>query len=186
MKVEGTALPGVLLIEPKVFGDRRGYFFEAWNAERYREAGVDVAFVQDNLSFSERGVLRGLHCQHPHAQGKLVQVLDGEVFDVVVDIRRGSPTFGKSFCTYLSSENRCQLYVPAGFAHGFCVTSARALFSYKCTDLYHPASEFTVLWNDPDLGIDWPAAEPSLSDKDLKGIRLRDLPSTRLPVFEVP
>lgn len=186
MKVTATSLPGVLLIEPKVFGDRRGYFFEAWNRQRYRDAGLDAEFVQDNLSFSERGVLRGLHCQHPHAQGKLVQVLDGEVYDVAVDIRCGSPTFGQSFGAFLSAENRLQLYVPPGFAHGFCVTSEHALFSYKCTDSYHPETEFTVLWNDPELGIDWPVSAPSLSDKDLQGLRLRDIPMDRLPSYTAP
>lgn len=186
MKVEATAVPGVLLIEPKVFGDSRGYFFESWNRQRYREQGLDIEFVQDNLSLSERGVLRGLHCQQPHGQGKLVQVLEGEVFDVAVDIRRGSPTFGKSVGVYLSADNRRQLYIPPGFAHGFGVTSQRALFSYKCTESYHPECEFTLLWNDPALALDWPIANPSLSDKDVKGLRLKDIPPDRLPVYVAP
>ncbi|WP_139558119.1 dTDP-4-dehydrorhamnose 3,5-epimerase [Methylotetracoccus oryzae] len=186
MKVEATALPGVLLIEPRVFGDSRGYFFESWNRQRYREQGVEIDFVQDNLSYSERGVLRGLHCQQPYGQGKLVQVLEGEVFDVAVDIRRGSPTFGKSVSVYLSAENRRQLYIPPGFAHGFGVTSPHALFSYKCTDAYHPECEFTVLWNDPALALEWPIANPSLSDKDVKGLRLQDIPPDRLPVYVAP
>ena len=186
MKIEPAGLPGVLLIEPKVFGDERGYFFETWNQQRYRDLGIDADFVQDNLSFSQRGVLRGLHCQHPHAQGKLVQVLDGEVFDVAVDLRRGSPTFGRSFGYYLSGQSRRQLFIPAGFAHGFAVTGSHALFSYKCTDLYHPECELTVLWNDPDLAIDWPISEPSLSVKDRAGVRLQDVPSERLPAYRAP
>lgn len=184
MNVEPSALPGVLLITPKVFGDSRGYFFESWNEQRFREAGLDVDFVQDNLSMSQRGVLRGLHFQNPRAQGKLVQVLEGEVFDAAVDIRRGSPTFGRWFGAYLSAENRQQMYIPAGFAHGFCVTSERALFAYKCTDFYSPESEFTLLWNDPAIGIQWPVEAPSLSEKDLTGLPLHDLPAHALPVFE--
>ncbi len=186
MNVAPTLLPGVLLIKPKVFGDARGYFFESWNAQRFREAGLDVDFVQDNLSFSQQGVLRGLHCQNPHPQGKLVHVLEGEVFDVAVDIRHGSPTFGASFGTYLSAENRVQMYIPPGFAHGFCVTSESALFAYKCADYYSPATEFTLLWNDPDLGIAWPVDAPSLSAKDHAGSRLRDIPVDALPPFEAP
>lgn len=185
MKVEKTALPGVLLIKPKVFGDSRGFFVETWNRARYAEQGLDVDFVQDNLSFSKRGILRGLHFQNPHGQGKLVQVLEGEVFDVAVDIRKGSPTFGQWLGVNLSSENRHQFYVPPGFAHGFCVLSETALFSYKCTDLYHPEHECSILWNDPDLKIDWPICDPQLSEKDQSGRRLKELPETVLPEFDV-
>ena len=180
-----TDLPGVLIIEPRVFGDERGFFMESWNRERYAAAGLDVDFVQDNLSFSRRGVLRGLHFQNPNAQGKLVQVLQGEVFDVAVDIRVGSPAFGRWTSVRLSAENRRQFYIPPGFAHGFCVTSETALFAYKCTDVYNPAAEESVLWNDPDLAIPWPlAGEPELSAKDREGVRLRDVPVERLPRYE--
>jgi dTDP-4-dehydrorhamnose 3,5-epimerase len=185
MQVLPTDLPGVLIIEPRVFGDERGFFMESWNRERYAAAGLDVDFVQDNLSFSRRGVLRGLHFQNPNAQGKLVQVLQGEVFDVAVDIRVGSPAFGRWTSVRLSAENRRQFYIPPGFAHGFCVTSETALFAYKCTDVYNPAAEGSVLWNDPDLAIPWPlAGEPELSAKDREGVRLRDVPVERLPRYE--
>jgi dTDP-4-dehydrorhamnose 3,5-epimerase len=183
MNVIETPIPGVLIIEPKVFGDERGFFLETWNQARYREAGIAETFVQDNLSFSRRGVLRGLHFQNPHPQGKLVHVLQGEVFDVAVDIRIGSPTFGQAVAEVLSADNKRQLYVPPGFAHGFCVTSDTALFAYKCTDLYHPESEGSILWNDPDLGIAWPVTEPELSAKDRAGTHLADLPRERLPVY---
>ncbi len=157
---------------------------ETWNAQRYREFGLDQAFVQDNLSRSRRGVLRGLHFQKPDPQGKLVYVLEGEVFDVAVDIRRGSPTFGQWEEHTLSADNKLQFYIPAGFAHGFCVTSETALFAYKCTELYHPASEGCVAWNDPDLNIPWPIEQPELSTKDAKGINLADYPIDKLPEFE--
>ena len=172
------------MIEPKSFGDARGYFFETWHAERYAQAGVAPTFVQDNVSRSVRGILRGLHLQHPFGQGKLVQVLDGEVFDVAVDVRHGSPTFGQWAGENLSSDNKRQLYIPPGFAHGFCVLSESALFSYKCTELYHPETELSVAWNDPDLGITWPIAAPALSKKDAEASRLRDIPAERLPRFE--
>ena len=152
MNIEELSLPGVLLITPKVFGDARGYFVETFARERYAEAGVDLPFVQDNLSRSPKGVLRGLHLQHPHGQGKLVQVVEGSVFDVAVDVRVGSPTFGKWAGAELSADNHCQLWVPPGFAHGFVVTSEHALFSYKCTDTYHPECELSVLWSDPAIG----------------------------------
>lgn len=184
MQIIPSRLAGALIIEPRVFGDARGFFLETWNKARYLEAGVELDFVQDNLSFSQRGVLRGLHFQNPNPQGKLVQVLQGEVFDVAVDIRVGSPTFGQWESVVLSAENRRQFYVPPGFAHGFCVTSETALFAYKCTDLYNPAAEGSVLWNDPDLGIPWPVDAPALSAKDRDGIRLRDFPCERLPRFE--
>ena len=183
MKVTETELPGILLIEPKVFGDARGYFMETWSRSRYAEAGIPADFVQDNISFSQRGVLRGLHFQKPNTQGKLVYVLQGEVFDVAVDIRVGSPHFGRWVGVTLSADNKRQLYIPPGFAHGFCVTSAQALFVYKCTDLYNPAAEATLRWDDPAIGIHWPIAEPLVSDKDRVGTLLKDLPPQRLPPF---
>ena len=181
MKVTETALPGVLIIEPKVFPDARGFFVETYNKERYSASGIEVDFVQDNLSFSSRGVLRGLHYQKPHAQGKLVYVLQGEVWDIAVDIRHGSPKFGEWTAVTLSSENKKQFYVPPGFAHGFCVLSETALFTYKCTDFYHPECDAGVRWDDPDLGINWPITAPILSEKDGKLPFLRDIPVGRLP-----
>jgi dTDP-4-dehydrorhamnose 3,5-epimerase len=180
MNVIETTLPGLVVIEPKVFGDERGYFMEAYNARRYGEVGLDVDFVQDNLSYSRRGTLRGLHYQNPHPQGKLVQVLLGEVFDVAVDIRLGSPTFGQWFSVTLSADNKRQLYVPRGFAHGFCVTSETALFAYKCTDVYDARAEGSILWNDPEIGIPWPVSDPVLSEKDQRAPRLREVPAERL------
>jgi dTDP-4-dehydrorhamnose 3,5-epimerase len=184
MNVIHAELPGVLTIEPQVFGDSRGYFMEAWQAERYRQAGIKEQFVQSNVSRSERGVLRGLHFQNPHAQGKLVYVLSGEVFDVAVDIRRGSPTFGQHESIILSEDNHKQFYVPPGFAHGFCVLSATATFCYLCTDYYHAEADASLLWNDPDLAIDWPISSPSLSEKDAKALKLKDINQDKLPVFE--
>ena len=184
MRILPTRLAGAVVIEPRVFGDARGFFMESWNRTRYAEAGIDVDFVQDNLSLSRRGVLRGLHFQNPNAQGKLVQVLQGEVYDVAVDIRAGSPTFGQWEAVLLSADNRRQFYVPPGFAHGFCVTSEMALFAYKCSDVYNPAAEASILWNDPDLGIPWPVSEPELSPKDRDGVRLCDMPRDRLPRYE--
>ena len=183
VNVRETDLPGVLVVEPDVFGDERGFFLETWNRARYEEAGLPGDFVQDNLSFSSRGVLRGLHFQNPHPQGKLVYVLQGEVFDVAVDIRVGSPTFGRWTGVSLSSENKRQLWVPEGFAHGFVVTSETALFSYKCTDLYHREAEASVLWNDPDIGIEWPVKEPTLSTKDLAAPTLKESPADGLPKY---
>jgi dTDP-4-dehydrorhamnose 3,5-epimerase len=180
MHVEATDLPGVLLIEPKAFGDARGFFLETWNARRYVEAGLPGTFVQDNVSFSQRGVLRGLHFQNPHAQGKLVYVLQGEVFDVAVDVRPDSPTFGRWVGVTLSGQDHRQIWIPPGFAHGFCVTSETALFAYKCTDYYCPECEGAILWNDPDIGIAWPIETPSLSAKDAAAPRLRDVPRERL------
>jgi len=183
MRVSSTTLPALLLIEPKVFGDPRGYFFETWHSQRYAEYGVPRVFVQDNVSRSRRGILRGLHLQEPFGQGKLVQVLDGEILDVAVDMRVGSPTFGQWAAERLSSENHKQLYIPEGFAHGFCVLSESALLHYKCTELYHPETELSVAWNDPDLGIAWPIAEPLLSAKDSAAKRLRDIAPERLPRY---
>jgi dTDP-4-dehydrorhamnose 3,5-epimerase len=178
-----TSLPGVLIVEPRVFGDARGHFFESFAAGRYAAAGIPGPFVQDNISRSRRGILRGLHLQNPHAQGKLVSALVGEVFDVAVDVRVGSPTFGKWVGVTLSEANHRQLWVPPGFAHGFCVTSDEAIFHYKCTDAYHPECELSVRWNDPAIAIEWPVAEPTLNDKDAKALRLADIPRDRLPSF---
>jgi dTDP-4-dehydrorhamnose 3,5-epimerase len=185
MNVTRTSIPGLLIIEPDVFGDQRGFFMETWNKARYNEAGIHEDFVQDNLSFSRKGVLRGLHFQNPNPQGKLVSVLQGEVFDVAVDIRTGSPTFGQWEALNLSAENKRQFYVPPGCAHGFCVVSDTALFSYKCTDSYNPNAEGSIIWNDPDIGIDWPIAAPELSRKDAVAPRLSDLPDSSLLPFRV-
>ena len=176
MRAVATPIPDVLVIEPRVFGDARGYFYESWNRRRFAElVGSDVEFVQDNHSLSERNVLRGLHYQVKHAQGKLVRVISGEVFDVAVDLRRGSPHFGRWVGETLSAENRRMLWIPEGFAHGFVVTSERAEFLYKTTDYYSPEDERTLLWNDPQLAIDWPLqGEPLLKAKDAAGVRLRD------------
>ncbi|MEO8875327.1 MAG: dTDP-4-dehydrorhamnose 3,5-epimerase [Polyangiaceae bacterium] len=182
MKIEETSLPGVLIVQPRAFGDARGFFFESFHAERYAAAGITGPFVQDNVSRSARGILRGLHFQEPKGQGKLVYVTRGAVFDVAVDVRRGSPYFGKWFGAELSDENHTQLWVPPGFAHGFCVLSETADFAYKCTDLYAPEHERSVLWNDPDLGIAWPIEKPLLSAKDAAAPQLRD--ATLLPVYQ--
>lgn len=183
MKVLETKLSGLLIIEPRLFGDARGYFMETWNQYAYAQVGLTTNFVQDNISFSVQGVLRGLHFQNPNAQGKLVYVLQGEVFDVAVDIRAGSPTFGQWTGIILSAENHRQLYIPAGFAHGFCVTSERALFAYKCTDFYNPGAEGGIIWNDPELAIDWPVTKPILSEKDKNYPILKDIPIERLPRY---
>ena len=174
MNVIPTELPGVLIIEPKVFGDARGFFMETWQAERYAEAGIQEPFVQDNCSRSSRGILRGLHFQEPKPQGKLVHVLNGAVLDVAVDIRRGSPHFGKWVAVELNDQNRRQLWVPPGFAHGFCVLSETADFLYKCTELYAPEHDRGIAWDDPDLGIPWTVKEPKLSPKDAALPRLKD------------
>ena len=182
MRAIPTAIADVILIEPAVFADARGFFFEAWHRARYAEIGVPADFVQDNVSRSLRGTLRGLHVQEPHGQGKLVQVLDGEIFDVAVDVRRGSPTFGRWVGEILSGDNHRQIYIPPGFAHGFCVLSASALCMYKCTDVYHPEAEFSIAWNDPALSIAWPLAALSLSEKDRGAPTLADVPPDRLPL----
>ena len=183
MKVTQTNLPGVLIIEPDVYGDHRGYFLETWSQRRYADAGVPEVFRQDNVSKSSKGILRGLHLQHPHGQGKLVQVFHGEVFDVAVDVRVGSPTFGRSMGTTLSGDDHKQVYIPPGFAHGFCVLSETALFGYKCTEAYHRDAEIGVIWSDPDLAIAWPIADPILSPKDAAFPRLADIPQERLPRY---
>jgi dTDP-4-dehydrorhamnose 3,5-epimerase len=173
MNVTPTALPDVKLIEPRVFGDDRGFFMESWNARAFAAAGLDATFVQDNHSRSRRGVLRGLHYQIEHAQGKLVRVTAGEVFDVVVDLRRSSPTFGRSVGLTLSAQNRRMLWVPPGFAHGFLVVSDDAEFLYKTTDYWYPEHERTLLWKDPALRIDWPPSDaPILTAKDAAGTLL--------------
>lgn len=176
MKVTKTAIPEVLILEPKLFGDERGFFFESFNARDFHNAtGLDVTFVQDNHSRSTKNVLRGLHYQLQHPQGKLVRVIAGEVFDVAVDIRKNSPTFGQWVGGYLSAENKKQLWVPAGFAHGFVVLSKDAEFLYKATDYYAPEYERCIRWDDPEIGIDWPLSEePVLSAKDLNGTALCD------------
>jgi dTDP-4-dehydrorhamnose 3,5-epimerase len=173
------------IIEPAVFEDPRGYFLETFRKDRYAEKGIAIEFVQDNLSCSVKATLRGLHYQYPNAQAKLVQVLQGEVFDVAVDIRRGSPTFGRWTGVVLSEANKRQLFIPEGFAHGFCVMSATAVFTYKCSDYYAPRSEGGILWSDPDLAITWPVDAPLLSDKDKTYSRLKDLPQEQLPPYKV-
>ena len=179
MKFIETPLKDVYILEPTVFGDDRGFFQETWNAQVFRDAGFDITFVQDNHSRSGHGILRGLHYQLQHPQGKLVRVTRGDVFDVAVDIRRGSPSYGKWFGARLSAENHRMLWVPPGFAHGFYVLSECADFLYKCTDSYHPDSEQSLAWDDPTVGIDWPLVNgraPSLSAKDTEGLRWEDAP----------
>jgi dTDP-4-dehydrorhamnose 3,5-epimerase len=184
MKVHAGKIPGLRIVEPSVHGDERGFFMESYSRDRYAEAGIAGEFVQDNVSLSAKGILRGLHLQHPNAQGKLCFVLEGEVFDVAVDVRVGSPTFGQWEGVTLSSENKRQLYVPPGFAHGFCVLSERAMFSYKCSDFYAARSEIGVAWDDPEIGIEWPIQSPRLSDKDQQNRRLQDIPANTLPHYE--
>jgi dTDP-4-dehydrorhamnose 3,5-epimerase len=184
MNIIRTAISEVLIIEPKIFGDQRGFFLETFRADRYLEAGIAGPFVQDNLSRSARGVLRGLHLQNPKIQGKLVTVLRGRVLDVAVDVRIGSPTFGRHVAVELSEDNRRQFWVPRGFAHGFVVLSESADFFYKCDDVYSPADEITVRWNDPAIGIAWGTEMPSLSPRDAAAPLLADAP--RLPIYRVP
>ena len=183
MKIIQTDLPGCVVVEPAVFGDERGFFYEAWNAPRYGEHGLSTQFVQSNVSSSSKGVLRGLHYQWPRPQGKLVSVLEGEVFDVAVDIRRGSPSFGKWTGVVLSAENKRQLWIPEGFAHGFAVLSERALFSYLCTEVYVKEADAGIRWNDATIGVDWPIGDPLLSAKDSASPFLEDVPGDRLPVY---
>lgn len=182
MDVSKTKLPEVLLIKPKKFDDNRGYFYESWNQHRYAGYGIPSDFVQDNVSLSTKGTLRGLHYQEPMAQGKLVSVLVGRVFDVAVDLRRGSPRFGSWVGIELSGETREQLWIPEGFAHGFCVISERAEFFYKCTAPYNPSTEHTIRYNDPEIGIKWPVKVPVLSEKDKNAFLLAD--ATSLPMFD--
>lgn len=180
MRVHRTDLEDVLLIEPAIYPDDRGYFLETWQARRYHAGGVPERFVQDNVSFSRKGVLRGLHFQNPHPQGKLVTALQGEIFDVAVDLRKGSPTFGRWTAAILSGANGRQLYVPEGFAHGFVVLSETALVHYKCTDYYDPAADGGLRWDDPDLAIAWPVQDPILSPKDAAAPYLREIAEERL------
>ena len=172
MNVIKTRLPGVLIIEPKVYGDARGFFLESYQQQRYRDIGIDQPFVQDNHSRSQQGVLRGLHFQRSRPQGKLVRVTRGAVYDVVVDINPASATCGEHVAVELSAEGHLQLWIPPGYAHGFCVLSDTADFQYKCTDLYYPEDEGGLLWNDPDLDIAWPLSSPLLSEKDQRNPRL--------------
>ena len=184
MKLIPTDLPGCVVVEPQVFGDERGFFFESYNTQRLREAGLDLPpFVQGNISSSTHGVLRGLHYQWPNPQGKYVGVLEGEVWDVAVDIRRGSPTFGRWAAVVLSAENRRQFWIPEGFAHGFVVLSERALFAYQCTAPYDRAADAGIRWNDAELAIDWPFSDPQLSPKDAQAPFLSAVPAERLPLF---
>ena len=184
MKLIKTALDGCLVVEPKVHGDERGFFYESFNAGRFAEAGLDLAFVQTNVSRSAQGVLRGLHYQWPNPQGKLVSVLEGEVYDVAVDIRRGSPTFGQWAAAVLTEENRRHFWIPEGFAHGFCVLSERATFTYLCTAAYDREADAGIRWDDPQVGVDWPISKPLLSAKDEKAPLLADVAEDRLPLFE--
>lgn len=178
MKFVPTPIPDLFVIEPRVFGDHRGYFFESYSAEHFKNAGISADFVQDNESFSGKGVVRGLHFQAPpKAQGKLVRVQKGRVLDVAVDIRKGSPTYGKHFSTELSGENKKMLWIPPGFAHGFATLEDDTVFLYKCTDTYSPEHEGSILWNDPSLGIDWGVEDPKLSAKDEAGPLLKDFSS---------
>ncbi|MDQ3288605.1 MAG: dTDP-4-dehydrorhamnose 3,5-epimerase [Pseudomonadota bacterium] len=183
MKVTQTDLPGCVVIEPRVFGDDRGFFFESFNHDKLAEHGLKPRFVQGNVSSSGQGVLRGLHYQWPNPQGKYVSVIEGEVWDVAVDIRRGSPYFGRWTAVVLSAENHRHLWVPEGFAHGFVTLSERAIFTYLCTATYDACADANIRWDDPQLAIDWPVGKPSLSDKDARAPLLADVPQERLPTF---
>lgn len=183
MKLIETEIAGVFIVEPKVFGDHRGFFMETYHERRFREAGIAGRFVQDNHSRSRKGVLRGLHYQLVQPQGKLVSVARGAVYDVAVDVRRGSPTFGRWIGCVLDDQDHRQFYVPPGLAHGFCVLSEEADFVYKCTDYYHPQSERGIIWNDPEVGIAWPQVEVILSDKDARSPRLAEVAPEDLPVY---
>jgi dTDP-4-dehydrorhamnose 3,5-epimerase len=182
MKINTTPIDGLLVLEPDVYRDERGFFLETFHEQKYESFGIESNFVQDNLSFSSKGILRGLHFQYRHPQAKLVQALSGEVFDVAVDIRPGSPTFGKWFGIRLSQDNLYQMFIPEGFAHGYCVVSETTLFAYKCTDFYSPSDEGGLLWSDPDIGIEWPVSDPVLSQKDSRLPRLSEFSKERLTV----
>lgn len=183
MKIQATRLPGCVIIEPAVFGDARGFFFESWNAERFGQHGLPTKFAQSNVSSSSKGVLRGLHYQWPRPQGKLVSVLEGEVFDVAVDIRPDSPTFGQWEGVRLSAENKRQFWIPEGYAHGFLGLTDRVVFTYLCTDVWVKEFDSGIRWNDPQFGIEWPIDAPLLSDKDAQAPLIADIPADRLPVF---
>ena len=188
MKIIETLLPGVVVIEPKVFGDKRGFFLETFRQDVLQQAGIDVTFVQDNHSRSSQGVLRGMHYQLMQTQGKLVRVTSGSVFDVAVDVRHGSPSFGQWYGTQLDEESMRMMYVPPGYAHGFVVLSESADFLYKCTDYYHPESEQGIAWDDPDIGIEWPiknlTSDIALSEKDKNNVLLKDQSINKLPSYE--
>ena len=184
MKIISTSLPGVYIIEPQVYSDDRGFFLETYHQRKYADAGINCNFVQDNLSRSVHSTLRGLHYQLEHAQAKLIQVIRGVVFDVVADIRCGSPHFGHWAGFTLSDANKRQLFVPEGFAHGFCVLSETADVVYKCTDFYAPEDEGGIIWSDPDLVIEWPVSDPLLSEKDSQLPRLADVSPERLPLYK--
>jgi dTDP-4-dehydrorhamnose 3,5-epimerase len=181
LKLLETALPGVFIIEPDIFKDERGFLMETYHQRRYAEGGIDCLFVQDNHSHSHRGVLRGLHYQLKHSQAKLIYVISGEIFDVAVDIRHGSPTFRKWVGAHLTEENGRQIYIPKGFAHGYCTLSETADVIYKCTDFYTPGDDFGIHWADPDIGIEWPDIKPILSNKDSRNPRLSEIPEDLLP-----
>jgi dTDP-4-dehydrorhamnose 3,5-epimerase len=183
MNILTTSLEGLLLVEPKIFKDRRGFFMETYSRRKYEAAGITETFVQDNLSYSLKSTLRGLHFQIRQSQAKLVQVISGEIFDVAVDLRSGSATFGKWTGARLSDKNGRQMYIPKGFAHGFCVLSEFAIFHYKCSDFYAPDDEGGIIWSDPDIGIKWPVENPIISDKDKQYPNLASLSSGQLPSF---
>jgi dTDP-4-dehydrorhamnose 3,5-epimerase len=183
MKIIETDLPGCLIVEPQVFGDSRGYFYESFNRDKLAKAGLDLSFAQGNVSSSARGVLRGLHYQWPKPQGKFVSVIEGEVWDVAVDIRRGSPHFGRWTAAVLSGENKRHFWIPEGFAHGFAVLSEKAVFTYLCTQTYDAQADAGLRWDDPDLAIDWPISEPTLSAKDQVTPLLKDVAAERLPDY---
>ena len=183
MKIITTPIEGILIIEPKTFKDKRGFFMETYNQDRYNAFGINATFVQDNLSYSLKNTLRGLHFQIKHPPAKLIQVSSGEIFDVAVDLRTGFATFGKWIGIHLSGENRRQVFIPEGFAHGFCVLSKFALFHYKCSDFYKPDDEGGILWSDSDIGIEWPVKNPIISEKDKQYQKLSDLTAEQLPSF---
>lgn len=185
MKIEKTVIPDLVVIKPQVHGDERGYFFESYKETEFSALGLPTRFVQDNQSKSKRGVLRGLHYQLNHPQGKLVWVTHGKVLDVAVDIRKGSPTFGQSVSTLLDDENHHRFYVPPGFAHGYYVLSETALFQYKCTDIYHPEDEYGIKWDDPDIGISWGDGDKFVSSKDARLSTLKDMDEALLPQYEM-
>ena len=184
MKVIETDLPGCLVLEPRVFGDDRGFFYESFNADKLVALGLDLQWKQGNVSSSAKGVLRGLHYQWPKPQGKFVSVLEGEVWDVAVDIRRGSPTFGKWTAVVLGADNKRHFWIPPGFAHGFVALSERAVFTYLCTETYDAGADASIRWDDPELAIDWPVSAPSLSGKDAAAFFLKDIPQDRLPIYQ--
>ena len=184
MNIVTTSIEGILIIEPEVYEDSRGFFMETYNSDRYMKAGIDTVFVQDNLSYSVKNTVRGLHFQIKNPQAKLLQVITGEIFDVAVDIRQGSATFGKWTGFHLSDRNRRQLFIPQGFAHGFCVLSETAHFLYKCSDFYAPDDEGGIIWSDPDIGIDWPVEDPIISEKDKQYPNLSDLTEEQLPFLK--